>query len=118
LSWAKAILKSRAAKAVWETSTAPSKLNLPASKAGNAGAGWPASVTSVPTKVVSESAEAEAMPEIFAAAPSSLSVPLKPRRPPPACRARSAVWPLAPRAPTARSSLSGAPLIDASPASE
>ena len=96
----------------------PSKLNLPARIAGRMGSGWPASFTNVPTKVVRESADAEAMPEILAAVPSSLSVPLKPSLPPPASSVRSAVWPLAPRAPTARSSLSGAPLMEASPASE
>ena len=111
-------MKSRAANAVCETSMPPSKLNRPARIGGRAGSGWPASVTRVPTKVVSCSADAEATPEIFAAAPNSLSVPLKPSLPPPACRERSAVWPLLPRAPTARSSLSGAPLTEASPASE
>src|SRR5258707_10143590 len=95
----------------------PSKENLLASSGGNAGAGWPARLTSVEMKMVSESAEMLAIPARLALGPSSLSVPLKLSLPPPASNATPAVWPLAPLAPTLRSILSGAPLTVAPPSS-
>ena len=76
-----AILKSLAAKSAWEASIRPSKLNLLENSRGNGGAGWPARLTSVVTKFVSDSADTVAMPPTRAFGPSSLSVPLKPSLP-------------------------------------
>ena len=117
LSSPSAILKSLAATAVWETSMPPSNMNLPASSGGRGGSGWPVSLTRVAMKVVSCSAVIDATPATRAAGPSSLSVPLKPSLPPPACSVTSALCPVAPLRPRARSRLSGAPFTVAPPAS-
>ena len=117
LSPASATLKSLAAILVCDTSMPPSKLNLLASSGGSAGTGWPARLSNVATKPVSESAETLAPPTRLALGPSSLSVPLKVSLPPPASSATLAGSPSAPLAPTLRSILSGAPLTVAPPSS-
>ncbi len=117
LSWPSASLKSLIEIAVCEASTAPSKVNLPASSGGRSGCGWPVILISVSAKPIRLSDELEAMPVSRALGPSSLSLPSKPSLPP-ASRARSTAWPSAALAPTDRSSLSGAPLMVAEPAIE
>ena len=118
LSPASAILKSRAANWVCDSSMPPSKLNLLASSGGMAGAGWPARPTRVATKAVSDSADTLASPVALAFGPSSLSVPLKPSLPPPASSARLVGRPSPALAPTLRSILSGVPFTVALPTSE
>ena len=118
LSPASASLKSCAAMRLCESSTPPSKLNVPASNGDSGGTGWPARLTRLATKPDSDSAEAVATPERLAFGPSSESLPLKPSLPPPASSASVVARPSLALAPTARSILSGAPLTVALPASE
>jgi hypothetical protein len=116
LSPANAILKSRAAIWVCDSSMPPSNVNLLASVGGRAGTGWPERLTRVAMKPLSESVDTVATPDSFAFGPSSLSLPLKPSLPL-ASSARLVAWPSPALAPTSRSILSGAPLTVALPAS-